>query len=551
MLGVVFFLIVVWLFVVGTPYSATINSHLGIKPDLVERKVLEEVHKLNEQIRPGSRSPLPDIPVPPYNKMFRDRLINASSVVGAYSPLGYSGLARKFVPDPVDGEGSIPPPPLRPPPVRIVTRAGHGVLLDRESLIEHLGTKQSTGDHQANSHENMAQAYKEDLGITEQLPRDFRYVSVAGLYDIRQWRRRLRDTDGLPAEWRRSSLAVVNVVLERQTFDGSKQRWGEPEVISPLPDAIGWREFPTVWTIGEAQEAVEWIKENQDKIIRPAFAPMVEGVTWVEPDIQPSLSSDHPKHQEVKLSEQKQIQRFDQRQVDTNSQEMDHLKHQVTENIPYQEKKKTDLDKEETGISQLNPSHWWKVWRHDLTVQPGMSYRYRLRVDVINPYFQRSQLVGGLREAHFHQILLESPFSQWSDPVAIDPVYRFFMVGGSSVEREATVEVWRVFNGYPQVSEFRVKPGDMIGGVVSMSLGDEEVDVDMNVGAIVVDLMDVESTENFGGRTTLVLILDTVTNQVIERTIEEDRNSPIRAMLIEGGSSSEEDTSDESDSIQP
>ena len=85
-------------------------------------------------------------------------------------------------------------------------------------------------------------------------------------------------------------------------------------------------------------------------------------------------------------------------------------------------------------------------------------------------------------------------------------------------------------------ASFRVKPGDQIGGVMAMSLDDEQVDVDMEIQATIVDLVDIESPTHFGNRTTLALILNTATNEMYERTIEEDRASPIRAMLIDESS---------------
>ena len=304
-------------------------------------------------------------------------------------------------------------------------------------------------------------AYRDVLGIDDQPPRDFRYVSVAGLFEIAQWRQLLRNTEGLPEEWWRSSLAVTDVVLERQTYDAVEQQWSAVEVVSLLPGAKSFRETRTVWTVGEAQDVVTTIKESQDEIARPPFAPMAEVVAWSVPSVRLSEPSADEKPSELDLlSEDIRQLRTDIEEATTgptrtrNTRKVDQLKIELTEKLAKRKELLEEAPQGSEDDSDIDPSRWWKVWAHDLTVKPGATYRYRLRVGVINPLFQRSQLTGKLRETHFHLISLVSPASEWTEPVEIEPVHRFFVVGGSGVEHSATVEVWRVFNGRPQAGEF-------------------------------------------------------------------------------------------------
>ncbi len=505
-LSVILSLMIVWSYVLGDPYAATVAQETGVRPDQVKEKIINQVRLLEQKISPGARSPLPDMTVPAYTAMFRERLSRVPISVAHLDPLGDLGLAREIAPLDQTDLGLFSTPPTPPAPTRIAAAAGFGVLLPDRELADYF-----TGrlDQITTSGQQVAQAYVQLVPQVE--PRDFRYVSVAGIYDIRAWQRKLLEGGrAIPDQWRRSSTAFTGVVLERQTLDQATGQWRSQQIVSPLPEAVTFSDVHDSWSASEAKDAIQLIQESQDLIAHPPFVPMTDAaIDWSQP-------------QEIAIKGP-----FDALISGDASQ------------TRVEDKPRTKPDpngKSDDGQSDEAQAGRRKVWAHDLTVESGQTYRYRLSVKLINPLFQRSQLSGRQREEYFHKLALQSLPSPWSDPIQVDPEHRFFVVGGSSVENEVTVEVWRVFNGRPRVKEFRVKPGDPIGGVVTIAAGDIEMDVDMGIGITVVDLLEVPSTQGIGTTTTKVLFFDVDQNSLIERTIEVDRDSPERAWLLKQAS---------------
>jgi hypothetical protein len=188
-----------------------------------------------------------------------------------------------------------------------------------------------------------------------------------------------------------------------------------------------------------------------------------------------------------------------------------------------------------TGSTADEPSRKIKIWAHDLTVQPGRTYRYRVIAAVLNPLFRQNRVAPEQKEEHFNKISLEPDAeelaaSPWSQPIPVDPEYYFFLVQGAAQQQVATVEVWRVFAGGWREHRFTVHPGDAIGETVEMTteLGPQQVD--MRVGVVVVDLASTAAGPGAGAGTRM-LYLDPSRNQILSRTVQEDSNSPDRVRL--------------------
>jgi hypothetical protein len=150
------------------------------------------------------------------------------------------------------------------------------------------------------------------------------------------------------------------------------------------------------------------------------------------------------------------------------------------------------------------------VWAHDDTVEPGQSYRYRLRVGVFNPiaghdwfYNDQEHLKG--------QVILWSDYSEVTEPVAIEPMMHFFPVDVSPDKSSVKSEIAKFHFGKWRLREFDIRPGEMIGGVVEdeegnsaqLAMGgydssgvfggsrddDENTTIDYTTGAVLVDLV--------------------------------------------------------------
>jgi len=172
------------------------------------------------------------------------------------------------------------------------------------------------------------------------------------------------------------------------------------------------------------------------------------------------------------------------------------------------------------------------VWGHDITVLPGHVYRYRLRVAVYNPLFQKHDRLVDELDAVADELGWESEPSGWGQAIAIHPKAYFFVVRGSQRVAEGTVEIYRIFNGGWRREEFTVHPGDTIGGTRRLESDSVEREIDLSVGALVVDIdPDAQSQQRATRQTVKLIYLDIDTGELIERTAEQDRDDPMRVYL--------------------
>ena len=180
-----------------------------------------------------------------------------------------------------------------------------------------------------------------------------------------------------------------------------------------------------------------------------------------------------------------------------------------------------------------------RVWAHDLTVEPGKTYRYRVIVTTLNPLFQQDRPPDAQKKQYYNQLALmpdeeDLAKAPWTDPVQIDPEYYFFLVGGSTENQTATVELWHVYNGRWRHGEFKISPGDPIAGPTTISGPDGETEVPMRTDAILVDLLSTSSGQGAGptiGGGVRMLYLDPGSNQLADRTVAQDTDNPDRLRL--------------------
>jgi hypothetical protein len=180
------------------------------------------------------------------------------------------------------------------------------------------------------------------------------------------------------------------------------------------------------------------------------------------------------------------------------------------------------------------------VWFHDDSVQPGKTYRYRMRVKIWNRYVGRR---SALRDpAQADQTVLEGDWSLPSAPVTVAPRQHFFVRGQALGEPAASVDVFTWHKGTWLKEDFKVRVGDVIGGPVEVKANEGEKQVkekvDFSTHAIVLDLRTDEPIQirraagkegEFAYREakSLVLVyLDPADGQVKERISDLDRADP-------------------------
>ncbi len=168
---------------------------------------------------------------------------------------------------------------------------------------------------------------------------------------------------------------------------------------------------------------------------------------------------------------------------------------------------------------------------HDVTVQPGSTYRYRLKVGVYNPLFRKAGVAAEQRKELFDQLALVASATDWTDAIAVDPEKRFFLVSASPEQRESRWEVWRIHRGRWINQDFRVRPGDPIGAVIDVRMPGEmmSVQLDMSVAAALVDVQALDYTL---GATQRALVLNTGDGALYERIVSRDRDDKARERLL-------------------
>lgn len=115
-------------------------------------------------------------------------------------------------------------------------------------------------------------------------------------------------------------------------------------------------------------------------------------------------------------------------------------------------------------------------WAHDDTVEPGMNYRYRMRLGVLNPVANTNYLAEEFAEFR-KKALLWSEFSAVSEEVSVPRRTYFFATSFREDVNTMKVEVAKYLRGYWRVESFDVKPGATIGRVVDNRADEEKRNV--------------------------------------------------------------------------
>jgi hypothetical protein len=164
---------------------------------------------------------------------------------------------------------------------------------------------------------------------------------------------------------------------------------------------------------------------------------------------------------------------------------------------------------------ELRGTLW--IWAHDIEVEAGTSYEYRVSVDVYNPLFAKSLSLPEAQRPLAKQVSLASLPGDWSEPISVRPPTLAFMSRATAAGQGrgqagamglgvAQVEVYRFHDGAWHISKQTVQPGDTIGGLVEAEDGDS---LDFATGWYVLDILPdplATALEADSGRGALVLL---------------------------------------------
>ncbi len=137
---------------------------------------------------------------------------------------------------------------------------------------------------------------------------------------------------------------------------------------------------------------------------------------------------------------------------------------------------------------------------YDDTVEPGTTYRYKVRYYLLNPVFGIFQFVEN--EALAEKLLLASDVegATWSEPIEVPSDRQFFVLGVQNNRARIDVIAWK--SGRLHSATFEVPAGDPIGAAGNAVGGTVPEDIDFTTQWVV--------AETFNGAETpaMVLLLD-------------------------------------------
>ncbi len=113
------------------------------------------------------------------------------------------------------------------------------------------------------------------------------------------------------------------------------------------------------------------------------------------------------------------------------------------------------------------------IWAHDLEIEPGKTYRYRMAIEVYNPLFGRKLSLIPAQQPLAEKFSNASEPSEWSEASTAQPPLLMYVTRAmpsspntmGMAHGQATAEVYRFHNGRWWLDTFPVTPGDRIGGV--------------------------------------------------------------------------------------
>jgi hypothetical protein len=138
------------------------------------------------------------------------------------------------------------------------------------------------------------------------------------------------------------------------------------------------------------------------------------------------------------------------------------------------------------------------LWAHDDTIEPGKSYRYRIRLGVFNPVAGTDQFTKRF-ESLKNKAVLWSEFSEPTRTVEIPQKLYVFPLDIQETTETVTVQVAKYVLGYWYSKDFAVKQGEVIGKVSEYKMTEEEKKkdvkapqtIDYSTNTIVVDVVPV------------------------------------------------------------
>jgi hypothetical protein len=138
------------------------------------------------------------------------------------------------------------------------------------------------------------------------------------------------------------------------------------------------------------------------------------------------------------------------------------------------------LVEEDGGPEGGLDSDQWLIWGHDITVEPGRTYRYRFTVEAYNPFFARKLNLVEEQHPLADTMTLSSQTSEWSKSIKVEPMLRFFIAKAVAQDQDGPgplglgqvrADVYRFHDARWWERRFTVGPGERIGQLENPARG--------------------------------------------------------------------------------
>lgn len=568
---------------IGNPNSVEVRGKGTVAPGEINDLLRQEAQQLARKLDPDSPSPEN---IPDYEPMLARLQEKLESPV---SPIRLVQLPQTHIP-PGTGEhiraDALFVEPSAPTPEMVVASQYFDGLTE-EVVSEHPDLREMLGEP----------------------PFDVMWNTVAAVYPSGEWLEALRaggpddDPAPVPQSWHNDRTTIVDVRVEREEYvNGS---WSNRTLLSPIPGQVELRsELEAEIDASRRDEILRQLRNNtfQRELIQPEFFRTRSG-SWMPPD--PYAVDDPEDVGEEQLirrlqrqlanaeRQRGQVERDidaatggrtgdpgaggggmgtgsgsggmgaggmgaggagtgrDDRTPTRSEAHVNQLKQQL-------ERIEARIRQLEAQLAELRPGEEFDpeslvieeaeellVWAHDLEIVRGSTYRYRVVVDLYNPFFARRLNLVEQQEHLADSFAIRSEASDWSEPIQVRPPVHTFVtrahapgqdrtVIGRSVDvGSATAEVFRFYDGRWWQERFNVEAGQRIGEQKRVRSEDgEEHLIDFTTDWYILDVVRDLDSDRDDGRAAKVVLADLMDATVQEiRHPNEDAESRLRREL--------------------
>lgn len=222
------------------------------------------------------------------------------------------------------------------------------------------------------------------------------------------------------------------------------------------------------------------------------------------------------------------------------TQQITRLEHEI-------EVLRTRLDlQEEASSGETEDDGVLVVWAHDVNVQPGRTYRYRVVVDIYNPFYLRRMNLVDEQQNLAELMVFSSPAGEWSKPIMARAPLHPFIVSAYAPGQDrgtagptlghAVAEVFRFHDGRWWQTRFTLEPGQRVGAVREEAGQRIDFGTEWYVLDIIEDVQSDGGAQGPGreGRAARVVLQSLYSGEIMElRHPEGDLSDPVRLRLLE------------------